>query len=64
VPVPGATNQVAQAEEPTEIAGVTSPRPGLADPPIRMFVHTPYLDRQCGDCHESRFSQKMKGPMN
>lgn len=64
VPTPGATNEVAIAITDEQFPGpLVIPESGMAEPEIRMFVHTPYLDRQCGECHEGKFSQRMKGPL-
>jgi predicted CXXCH cytochrome family protein len=39
---------------------VQSNRPAAAKP--KFVAHPPYEDKKCSECHESRFSVKMKGP--
>jgi len=36
----------------------------VAKPLIQHTFHPPYHDGNCTECHESKFSEKMKGPMN
>jgi predicted CXXCH cytochrome family protein len=67
VPPPGgATNTVAVATEDapgTDTVSLVLPDP--AEPVhVAASVHPPFADRSCAECHESKFSQKMKGPMN
>jgi len=67
VPAEGAaTNRTARAPEAAtnQIASIT-PRSAYAKPaewvePV-MFRHVPFKDEKCNDCHESKFSQRMKG---
>jgi predicted CXXCH cytochrome family protein len=35
-----------------------------AQPLVPHTLHPPYHDDNCTECHESKFSQKLKGPMN
>lgn len=48
-------------------SGETTPLPparvtALAEPP--MFVHQPYADRKCVECHASNYSQRLKGEVS
>jgi len=69
VPAEGAaTNRTARAPEAAtnQIASIT-PRSAYAKPaewvePV-MFRHVPFKDEKCNDCHESKFSQRMKGSL-
>jgi predicted CXXCH cytochrome family protein len=66
VPAPGAAP--AQATNPDEqivpadsnVVLVASTAPVA----IPHTFHPPFHDQTCTECHESKFSQKMKGPMN
>lgn len=40
-------------------SGTNAPAPPLP----KIVIHAPYGDRECNGCHESAFSQKMKGPL-
>lgn len=65
-PLGGATNVVTVAAEevaPTNVTHVVIPEAGQTAQ-LTGSVHPPFADNSCAECHESKFSQKMKGPMN
>jgi predicted CXXCH cytochrome family protein len=65
VPTPGATNSLpARLEE--EVIATNTATVVAAAAPARptATLHPPYHDASCTECHESKFSQKMKAPMN
>ncbi len=65
VPGPGsetttALRQTELAKAPVQATHLLSAR-RVAAPEPSLFMHVPYGDRQCGECHEGKFSQKLKG---
>lgn len=66
VPACSATNAPSAAVE--EGVSVTNATVSVAAQPAQPLIphslHPPYHDGNCTECHESKFSQKMKGPMN
>jgi predicted CXXCH cytochrome family protein len=66
VPAPGSTNA------PPPLDPDYHPLPGntnavmavAAKPLVSPTLHPPFHDGKCTECHESKFSQKMKGPIN
>jgi len=66
VPAPGATNApAAVSEDETRPASTNAAAIAIAVKPlVPHTLHPPYHDGNCTECHESKFSQKMKGPMN
>lgn len=64
--VPGVgTNNVAVAVEEDHGPANTnaSPLALLAKMDQKIFFHVPYNDHQCNECHESKYSQKLKGKL-
>ena len=60
---PLTTNGTARAI-PVPAAETAAPAPAPAVIKIKgpvAIMHTPFADNQCGECHESKFSQKLKG---
>src|SRR5690349_10490536 len=66
VPQPGATNaaathvvsQTPQISATNTINRSTTPAPA---PRLAIVIHPPYAQRECTACHESAYSQKMRG---
>ena len=59
-PEPGAVTNAPAAQ-----AGTVAVKTNLliAPPEPKVFVHGPYADRECTACHESKFSQRMRGKL-
>lgn len=65
VPAAGATNApAANPEDQVAVATTNGVVAVVAKPVIAPTLHPPFHDGNCTECHESKFSQKMKGPMN
>jgi len=64
VPVPGAktTNAIVETETAPTNAVLATAAPA-APLIVKETIHLPYFNNECAECHESKFSQKMKGPM-
>jgi predicted CXXCH cytochrome family protein len=62
-PLGGATNAPAPtlATQPATTNEVAATQPQPQTQQAKIFLHQPYAKRQCTECHESQYSQKMKG---
>jgi predicted CXXCH cytochrome family protein len=62
VPVPGAATNAPRAQiavGPSQTNAVFRPTPAAER--AKLYVHPPYANRQCAECHEARSSQRMAG---
>jgi predicted CXXCH cytochrome family protein len=64
VPRPGTTNAPPADPEYQPLPDQTNVVVAAARPLVTPTLHPPYHDGKCTECHESKFSQKMKGPIN
>ena len=61
VPQPGATNVVAHPSATMTNNAASFPATRAPAKPIVLVVHPPYAKRDCAACHESQFSNAMRG---